>query len=171
MKAVSRLLPVALALALAPGARAAGPCLTARDLARLNACQLDALFAAATVGELPVGLGRGRILLRVDGKKMPRVRARLQGLVWKGKFFHPDGSFVNQWAGFRAISSTVAVGPSWHDGRPCLVLEYPPGTPVFGNARDELRELAPGVWLGRFYARCPCGRLEGYFVLELACGK
>jgi hypothetical protein len=170
MKAGSRLLLLAVALAVPPGARAEGPCLTARGLAKCSLDELDALFATGTADELPVGLGRGRILVRVDGK-MPRVRARLQGVVWKGKYFRPDGTFTNQWAGFRAISSRVELGPSWLDGQPCLVLEYPPGTPVFGNARDELRQVAPGVWLGRFYARCPCGKLEGYFVLELACAK
>jgi hypothetical protein len=169
MKAAS-CLPILLALVVAPRAMADGPCLTPRDLARLDRDQLDAVFAAGATPEPPVGFGRGRILLRVDGK-MPRVRARLQGLAWKGKVFHADGTFVNQWAGFRAIASRVEVGPSWYDGRPCVVLAYPPGTPVFGNARDELREVAPGLWLGRFYAVCPCGHLEGYFALEITCEK
>ena len=33
----------------------------------------------------------------------------------------------------------------------------------------DLRELAPGVFLGRFSKRCPCQELEGYFVLEFGC--
>jgi hypothetical protein len=157
---------VVLALTVPPSVMADGSCLTPRDLARLDRVQLDAVFSTGTVGEWPVGFGRGRILLRVDGK-MPRVRVWLQGLAWKGKVFHPDGTFVNQWAGFRAVASHVEVGPSWHDGRPCLVLQYPPGTPIFGNARDELREVSPGLWLGRFYAICPSGKFEGYFALEI----
>jgi hypothetical protein len=169
MKVASSLL-VLFALTVPSVVRADEPRRTPRDLARLDRDQLDAAFATGTAGESPVGFGRGRILLRVDGK-MPRVRARLQGLAWKGKVFRPDGTFINQWAGFRAIASRVEVGPSWYDGRPCLVLEYPPGTPVFGNARDELREVAPGLWLGRFYAVCPSGKLEGYFVLEMTCEK
>jgi len=169
MKASSCLL-VILALTVAPRVMAEGPCLTARDLAQLDRDQLDAIFATGTASEAPVGFGRGRILLRVDGK-MPRVRARLQGFAWKGKVFHPDGTFINQWAGFRAIASRVEIGPSWYDGRPCLVLAYPPGTPIFGNARDELREISPGLWLGRFYAICPSGKLEGYFSLDMTCEK
>jgi hypothetical protein len=169
MKAASCLLAI-LALTVPATVMADGPCLTPHGLAQLDRDQLDAIFAAGTAGESPTGIGRGRILLRVDGR-MPRVRARLQGLVWKGKVFQPDGTFVNQWAGFRAIASRVEVGPSWYDGRPCLVLEYPPGTPIFGNARDELREVSPGLWLGRFYAVCPSGKLEGYFALEMTCRK
>ena len=159
-----------LALIVPATVRADEPCLTPRELARLNCDQLDALFAAGTISAAPIGSGRGHILVRTEGK-MPRVRARLQGVVWKGKVFHADGSFVNQWAGFRAIASHVEIGPSWYDGRPCLILAYPPDTPIFGNARDELREVAPGLWLGRFYAVCPCGKLEGYFSLEITCDK
>jgi hypothetical protein len=169
MKASPCLLVIA-TLAVPPGVTAGEPCLTPRDLARLDRDQLDALFAAGAAGPAPVGFGRGRILLRVGGR-LPRVRARLQGLAWKGKVFRPDGTFVNQWAGFRAIGSRAEVGPSWYDGRPCLVLAYPPGAPVFGNARDELREVAPGLWLGRFYAVCPSGALEGYFALAMTCDK
>ena len=165
MKATSYLL---VSLALTVPARAGGSSLTPRDLQRLDRVQLDALFATGTASAAPVGFARGHILLRVDGR---RLRARLQGLVWKGKVFHPDGTFINQWAGFRAIASCVAFGSSWHDGQPCLVVQYPPGTPIFGNTRDELRELSPGLWLGRFYAICPCGKLEGYFTLQITCAN
>jgi hypothetical protein len=79
----------------------------------------------------------------------------------------PDGSFVNRWAGgVRAIRSHYTIGPSWADGRPAVVMEYPPGTPVFGNTRDELRAVAPGLYLGPIYDRCPCPLLRGYVVLE-----
>jgi hypothetical protein len=165
MTAASCLLVI---LALTVPAGADGPCLRPHDLERLDRLQLDAIFATGTASEPPVGFARGHILLRVDGKML---RARLQGLAWKGKVFHPDGTFINQWAGFRAIAARVEVGPSWYDGRPCLVLQYPPGTPIFGNTRDELRELCPGLWLGRYYAICPCGKLEGYFTLQSACEK
>jgi hypothetical protein len=165
MKAALCLLVI---LALTVPAGADGPSLTPRDLDRLDRVQLDAIFATGTASEAPVGFARGHILLRVDGRAL---RARLQGLAWKGKVFHFDGTFINQWAGFRALASRVEFGPSWYDGRPCLVLQYPPGTPIFGNTRDELRELCPGLWLGRYYAICPCGKLEGYFTLEITCEK
>jgi hypothetical protein len=169
MKSIS-CLSLALVLTLSLSVRADGPCLTLQDLARLNRDQLDAVFATGTVGASPVGFARGHILLRVDGR-MPAARARLQELVWKGKVFYPDGTFVNQWVGFRALASSVEIGPSWYDGRPCLILEYPAHTPIFGNARDELREVSPGLWLGRFCAICPSGKLEGYFALERTCRK
>lgn len=141
--------------------------LSARDLQCMSPDELEQVFAHGQTGACPVGLARGTILVRVDGK-LPRLRAKMSGMVWKGKYFYPDGHMVNQWAGFRAIATDTTTGPSWYDGKPCLILEYAPGTAVFGNARDEMREVAPGVFLCRFYERCPCRTLQGYFVLELA---
>lgn len=143
--------------------------LDVKQVLRMSPCELDGLFAAGTLCERPNGPWRGKIILRVDTRH-PYRTARVQGLVWKGKEFYPDGAFTNRWLGFRAISSHVHVGPSWFDGQPCLILDYPAGTPVFGNARDELRAIAPAMILGRFYERCPCPKHQGFFVLEPKCG-
>jgi hypothetical protein len=149
---------------LAPSAP--GTQLTPADLTRLNRCQLDALFVQGKLGSPPCGAGRGKVLLVVDAR-MPRVRARLMGTVWKGKFFHPGSlTITNQWCGFKAVDAPVTVGPSWADGAPCFVLDYPTTAKVFGNTRDELREIGEGIFLGRFYERCPCPKLRGYFVLD-----
>ena len=156
-----------------PGVQAeSGPSLTPDDVARMDKGQLDAAFCAGSVGATPCGAGRGKVLLVVDAL-MPRVRARLMGTVWKGKYFYPGGcAFTNQWLGFKAVEAPVAVGPSWVDGAPCFVLDYPTTAAVFGNTRDELREIGEGVFLGRFYDRCPCPKLKGYFVLDFGqkCG-
>ena len=139
--------------------------------AQLAGCSpedLEAMFRRGKAEAIPVGPAKGKILHHFAAK-MPRLKIAVQQAMWKGKVFHADGSFVNQWAGFKAIRSQAAIAPSWLDGKPCLVLEYEKGTPVFGNTRDELREVAPGVWLGRFHARCPCGALEGWFVLTMRC--
>jgi hypothetical protein len=127
--------------------------------------ELQGIFSAACGVSTPAGLGKGRVLVMANTKH-PRMRTRTSNAIWKGKYFNEDGSFVNQWAGFRAISSHVAEGRSWFDGRPCIVLEYPPGTPVFGNARDEIRQVGPGLWLGMFYDREPCPKFRGFFALE-----
>jgi hypothetical protein len=164
---------VAFVLALSPTVQAGGeskPCglPAAGELRRLTAEELEQWFAQGRVDNLPVGAFHGTVLLQIDAR-LPRLRARLASVVWKGKVFEPDGSFINQWAGFRAVPSQVAVGASWYDGQSCLVLEYPANSAVFANTRDELREIAPGVFLGRFYERCLCPKLQGYFILEMEC--
>jgi hypothetical protein len=149
------------------------PCLpapTVRELARMSPCELDRLFAAGHVGCLPVGKGHGRVLYVCDAKR-PRMRAAMQSAVWKGKEFFPGGEFINLWCGFSADRSHADIGVSWFDGQPAIVMEYPPSSPMFHNNRDELREIAPGLFLARYYDRCPCPKLKGYFVLQFTgCG-
>ncbi|MBI2809182.1 MAG: hypothetical protein HYX68_29725 [Planctomycetes bacterium] len=142
--------------------------LTFADLKKLNPCELDRLFEQAKPGELPVGYCRGQVLLMTEARH-PKLRARFASTAWKGKHFEPGGDFINQWPGFTALRGTSARGESWRDGKPCWVLQYPPGTPVFGNTRDELREIAPGLFLARLYERCPCPRFRGYFAIQREC--
>ena len=127
-------------------------------------CCWEALFRQGALGCGPLGPTRGAVLY-ADGK-LPRLRARLQGVVWKGKTFHGDGTFTNRWlGGVHAVSAGAHVEPSWLDGQPCLVMQYAPDAPVFGNVRDELRQIAPDVWLGRSYDGAT-GRPKNWFVLR-----
>jgi hypothetical protein len=141
-----------------------GP-LTLDRLKRLSECELAQLFEQGSPGAIPVGAAKGRVLLMTSAK-FPRLKANLACTVWKGKQFHHDGGLINQFVGFQALRAEAEMGTSWHDGKPCVVIHYPPGTPLFGNVRDELREVAPGLYVGRFYERCPCPRLMGYFALQ-----
>ncbi|MGL4421898.1 MAG: hypothetical protein ACRCZF_14620, partial [Gemmataceae bacterium] len=93
-------------------------------------------------------------------------KARMQGVAWKGKTFHGDGTFTNRWlGGFQLISATVRIEPSWLDGQPCFVMQYPSGTPVFGNVRDELRMIGPNQWLGHGYDS-RTGQTKNWFLLQ-----
>ncbi len=128
-----------------------------------NPCQWDQLFRSGCTNTTPLGVMRGRVLY-VDGK-LPRMKARLQNVLWKGKTFHGDGSFINRWPGFEAICAHVTIEASWHDGQPCFVMMYPKQAPIFGGMRDELREISPGLWLGRSYDSRTCTG-KNYFLLE-----
>jgi len=50
---------------------------------------------------------------------------------------------------------------SWYDGKPCIVLDYSKTSIVAHLVRDEIREIAPGVYLGLVFL----GRLH---VLDFA---
>lgn len=127
--------------------------------------QLDALFAAGRGDRLPLGVFDGKVFYLAEAKR-PKLRLASMNAAWKGKTFRCDGSFVNRWIGFEAIVAQSSVAPSWFDGKPAVVVDYEPGTPVFGKNRDEIREVAPGVWLARLYKRDPCGKFDAYFVLR-----
>lgn len=125
----------------------------------------EALFREGIPDSTPVGPTRGTVLY-ADDALFPRVKARLQGTVWKGKVFPGDGTFTNRWVGgIRAGTVGTSVEPSWLDGQPSLVAQYPPTAPVFGNVRDELRQVGPGVWLGRSYD-ATTGRPKNWFMLQ-----
>jgi hypothetical protein len=142
-------------------------CLTLHDLKRMSPCQLEELFRQAEVGTPLVGSARGRLLYSTD-EHHPRLKVARSNLLWKGKVASADGHFVNRWlGGIRAIESQYTIGPSWVDGRPAIIMEYAPGTRVFENTHDELREVAPGLYLGPLYDRCPCPVLKGYIALQV----
>lgn len=145
----------------------AGEAPSLADWRRMSGEELEARFAAGTCA-VPPGVTRGHVVYLADVKHS-RLRSAMQSVVWKGKVFFDDGEFINRFCGFRADRSTVEIGASWLDGGACVVLEYPPSALVFANARDEIREVSPGVYMGRFYDRCPCPKFKGYFVLEARC--
>lgn len=125
----------------------------------------ESLFLGGGYAGDPAGTTRGTVLY-ADEALFPRLKARLQGTIWKGKVFHGDGTFTNRWlGGVRAGTVGTAVEPSWLDGQPTLVARYSPSALVFRNVRDELRQVGPGVWLGRSYD-ATTGRPKNWFVLE-----
>ena len=90
--------------------------------------------------------------------------------MWKGKLFS-ECSLVNRWTlGVKAVHGRTYVAESWLDGGPSLILDYHGLSKVWNNVRDELREVAPGLYLGVMYRRrCPCPKQVMFFALEAPC--
>jgi len=150
----------------AQGADCSGTPRCLADLKKFSHCELARLFDQATVSAIPTGDFDGA-LLQVCDAKFPRLRVWGSNFTWRGKVIFCDAHFINRWiGGHKWIESHFEIGPSWWDGKPAIVGDYAPGTPVFGNTRDELRELGPGLYLGVIYDRCPCPRQTGFIGLE-----
>jgi hypothetical protein len=47
----------------------------------------------------------------------------------------------------------VYVDASRLDGNPCIVLDYSKTSRVAGFVRDEIRQIAPGLYIGLVYVR------------------
>jgi hypothetical protein len=63
---------------------------------------------------------------------------------------------INHVFGLRAVRATVSYGESSLDGGPAVVIDYS-ASRVFSGVRDEVREVAPGLFLGLTYLRSrPC---------------
>lgn len=89
-------------------------------------------------------------------------------LVWQGKTIDPSGaSATNRFFGLPMIRGQLYQGQSWLDGGPAVILDYAETSRVYAQNRDEIRQIAPGLYLGLMYGRTePQPTLKLYFVLE-----
>jgi hypothetical protein len=120
-----------------------------------TATELDELFARSPAGDLPVGYGRGTALVGVGPVRVV-VAAAVRLVGWRGKVFAPDGTRLRNVIsplGVLAITADVRHEPSWSDGKACVVLDYRRTSLVARWVRDEIREIAPGRYLGQVYLR------------------
>ena len=126
------------------------------DLLALSGAELQDLYRSAPAGAIPRGTGRGTAIL-VPGRAAGRVLARLVRVgAWQGKVFDDDGKhLVNLISPLhrRAIRAEVYEGGSWLDNGPCIVIDYSRTSRIARWVHDEIREVAPGVFLGLVYVR------------------
>ena len=73
---------------------------------------------------------------------------------WQGKNFDgKKGLLKNRILpfGFNAIIARIYKAPSWLDGKECIVLDYSDTSLVAQWIRDEIRQIGPGLYLGKVY--------------------
>ena len=130
---------------------------------RLSRGELDRTFGSATAPAMPAGEWRGTLIVPIPGLARA-IAAAIRALVWRGKVFAPPAAVVNRVTplGIRAVRGDVYADPSRMDGEPALVIDYSRTSFVARHIRDELREVAPGVLLGKVWWR---GMAVCYFVL------
>ena len=158
------------ALVLSGGALfASEPCLSAKSLLRSTQCELESLYTRSEMGTAPTGTTRGTAIFSPGTHKTVPV-SRMIRVLWRGKEFPDCETMINRVLWGKAITAKVYVGESWYDGKPSMIFDYAPTSKLFGNARDEVREIAPGLWLGLTYVRKDCRvELTNFFVLEAKC--
>jgi hypothetical protein len=142
---------------------------TATDLLQLSGTDLDDLFRASPAGPLPSGRGAGTAVVAAGTVAARPLAATTRLLAWQGKEFAADhGSLRNLLTpfGVRAVEARVYDDDSWLDGEPCIVLDYSTTSKVARWVRDEIREVAPGLYLGLVFVRSR--RLPVRFTLEFA---
>ncbi len=130
--------------------------LQATQLPTMQGSQLDELFAGAPAGSIPVGVGRGQALIASGTFAARPMVAFVRLLAWQGKEFDSRGRTLRNLIspfGIRAIKADVYVDASHLDGRPCIVLDYSKTSRVAGWIRDEIREVAPGLYVGLVFVR------------------
>src|SRR6478736_4073534 len=126
--------------------------LTENDLLDLTGAELDELYGTSPVGEVPDGEAAGKLLVgsrheRVSGTAAWVVRM----LAWKGKVFDRErGELRNRISpfAFHAVRARVYKDASWFDQKETIVLDYSKTSLLARRVRDEIREVAPGLYLG-----------------------
>jgi hypothetical protein len=125
-----------------------------RAFIHMSQRELDAIFSGATPGPIPTGDTQGTAIF-MPGTFVATVVSLLVGLFfWKGKVFSPaTKDLKNKLSPFsiRGIRATVYMGESWLDGRKVIVIDYSKTSFVAKKIRDEIREVAPRVYLGKVW--------------------
>lgn len=123
-------------------------------LIHMSQTELDELYRSSSPGPIPAGDAQGLALI-LPGTAIGRWATRLVSLLfWQGKVFDPAGGELKNKVspfGIRAIRATVYEADSWLDGRPTIVLDYSQTSFVAQKIRDEIREVAPGIYLGKVW--------------------
>jgi hypothetical protein len=135
------------------------------DLMSLGQSSLDAMYASTQPGPVPDGDSEGRAIM-FPGTILEAPASLAAALIWQGKVFDvtpgsTQGTLINKVFGFRAINADVFVGPSWFDGKPAIIIDYKDTSLLVPFVRDEIREVAPGIYLGRVYIRTLVGDFLG----------
>ena len=124
------------------------------QLLSMTQAQLDDLFKASAAGDLPSGPAKGTAIIAPGTKYTASIAEMINLFVWEGKVFDPKkGTLKNKILGFglEAIVARVYKGPSWFDGKECIVLDYSETSVVAHWIRDEIRSIGPGIYLGKVY--------------------
>ncbi len=140
-------------------------------LLHMTAAQLDERFRQGVAEPIPDGESYGTMIVRLGtGTRYARFMAVILRVgLWQGKIFYPEqGILYNKVSPLRikAEKARVYQEASWLDGRESIIVDYAT-TASFASRwiRDEIRMVAPGLYLGIAYRRKTRQPLV-YFLLE-----
>lgn len=117
---------------------------------------LDTIYKQAIAGTIPQGDTRGTAILA--GAVFPDLFAQLaRRFAWQGKVFdlfdQDKGVLVNKVSplGVHSIIAKVYRDISWIDGKETIVIDYAKTSFLAQKIRDEIREVEPGLYLGKVW--------------------
>ena len=126
----------------------------ANQLLAMSQTELDDLFRASPAGPIPNGSAEGTAIIAPGTKYSMPIATVINHFGWQGKVFDSaKGVLKNSISIFRveAIVAKVYKGPSWLDGKECIVLDYSATSLVAHWIRDEIRLIDTGFYLGKVY--------------------
>ena len=118
--------------------------LDAKQLMTMSQEELDALFSAYDPGPIPDGEAEGTAIIAPGTPFSEPIAAAINIFAWKGKVFDAKDGFLRNEIlpfGLKAIVAHVYLGPSWLDGKECIVLDYSKTSLVASHIRAVLSQL------------------------------
>jgi hypothetical protein len=128
--------------------------LDAAQLLKQSPAQLDELFGKSPAGNVPDGEATGTAIVCPGTICAKLVAWFARWFLWQGKVFDRSRScLVNRITafGFKGIEARVYKNKSWFDGNECIVIDYSKTSFAAKSIRDEIREVAPGLYLGQVF--------------------
>ncbi|WP_397453309.1 hypothetical protein [Pseudomonas sp. NA-150] len=116
--------------------------------------ELDALFSTKEAGPIPNGEAKGTAIIAPGTVFSPEIAKLINLFAWQGKVFDADSGTLRNHIlpfGLKAIIANVYKGDSLLDQKPCIVLDYSTTSIVAHWVRDEIRLIAPNIYLGKVY--------------------
>ena len=124
---------------------------TAQQLLAMSQQDLDRLFSSSPAGDIPNGEAQGTAIIAPGTVLRAETAALIEIFGWQGKTFDAvHGTLTNRILAFglNAIVAQVYKDKSWFDGNECIVLDYSKTSLLAKHIRDEIRQIAPGMYLG-----------------------
>jgi hypothetical protein len=128
--------------------------ITIPDLLKKSQAELDALFSSVPAGPIPNGEANGTAIIAPGTVFSHEIAKFINLFAWQGKIFDASKGVLRNritLLGFHAIIAKVYKAPSWLDQKECIVLDYSETSMVAHWIRDEIREIAPRIYLGKVY--------------------
>ncbi len=127
---------------------------TVAEMMKMSQEQLDELFKAAPAGEIPQGEAKGTAIVAPGTVFTEEIASVVNVFAWQGKIFDPENGVLRNRIlpfGLSAIIAKVYKDISWLDEKECIVLDYSETSIIAHWIRDEIRQVSPGVYLGKVY--------------------
>lgn len=127
-----------------------------KDFLNMPGEQLDEIFRNSPAGEIPQGKTDGVAIVASGTAVSDDIARVVNHFTWKGKVFDPEKRQLINRIGIapfehKLIVAKVYKGNSWFDDKECIVIDYADTSWIAHWVRDEIREVAPGIYLGLVY--------------------
>ncbi|KYC38384.1 hypothetical protein WA1_36995 [Scytonema hofmannii PCC 7110] len=128
--------------------------ITMKDLMAMSPVELDNLYKNSPIGEIPNGQSNGKVLFVFEISMWEVFSSLIDSLFWQGKIFYREQGFLlNRLTvfGFHMVEAKVYRGNSQFSEGESIILDYSKSSFIAQKIRDEIREVAPGLYLGQAY--------------------